>query len=332
MTKIKWLLAGTGDIANKRVAPALAGAENSCLAAVCDVRESVAAELAAKFKVGQVYTDFARALAESKADAVYLATPVWLHAEHAVQTLQAGKHVLVEKPLGLTAPDARKVVAAANAAGKLAGCAYYRRCFNRLAQAKTMLDNGEFGQVVSVRMTYFSWFNPEPSDPKYWRVVREKSGGGPLSDMGTHMFDVLIALFGLPRKVYAKCANLTTNWDVEDSAAIVMELANGAQVTASFNWNSKTWRHEFEIVGTEAKLNWLPHDNGPVIKTVGREISQIDIPEAENVHLPIIEDFVDSIITGKSPACPAEEALKTNILLDAVYQSARENREIEIGK
>ena len=331
MDNVKWLLVGTGDIANKRVAPALVDADNSELVAVCDLRKEEADKLAEKMSVSDVYTDFATALAESSADAVYLATPIWLHTEQAIQALEAGKHVLVEKPLALTAKDCDKVIATVEKSGKTAGCSYYRRSFNRYKFTKDMIENGEFGKIINIRMTMFSYFNPEKEDPKYWRVVREKSGGGPLSDMGTHMFDALVGLMGMPKSIYAKCANLTTDWDVEDSAVIIMTMADGAQVTASFNWNSKTWRHEFEIIGTEGKIDWLPYDAGPVVKTIGRDIQSVDMPEADNVHQPMVEDFVSAVINGKDPMCSVMEAKKTNVILDAIYESSETGKEITIA-
>ncbi|MBI2843199.1 MAG: Gfo/Idh/MocA family oxidoreductase [Armatimonadetes bacterium] len=330
MDKIRWLLVGAGDISQKRVAPALASASGSEITAICDPRTEQAKALAADCGVQQCYADFDQALEASGADAVYVATPVWLHTEHAVKALGAGKHVIVEKPLGLSEADSLRAVDAAQRSGKKAACAYYRRFYPRYHYTKEMLTNGEFGQVVSVRMTYSSWMNPAPVDPKHWRVVRAKSGGGPLSDMGTHMFDLLIALFGMPRSVYARCENITSDWDVEDSAAVVMRLSNNALVTASFNWNSKTWRHEFEIIGTEAKIDWLPYDSGPVVKTMGRTTESVDLPNADNVHLPVVEDFVQAVIADRQPVCPLSEAAKTNALLDAIYWSANENREISL--
>jgi predicted dehydrogenase len=193
-----------------------------------------------------------------------------------------------------------------------------------------MIERGEFGRIVLVRMVYFSWFAPEADDPKRWRVLRDRSGGGPISDMGSHMFDVLIGLLGMPVKVYARCANLVHQWEVEDTASIVMELPDGAQVTAVFAWNSKTWRHEFEIVGTEAKVCWHPYDAGQVIKTAGRQVDELALPPAENVHLPLVEDFVRAVLEDRSPVCPLTEAAKTNALLDAVYRSAAAGRETRV--
>ena len=330
MSTLNWLLVGAGDIARKRVASALAEAVDSELVAVCDAVVENAESLASERGLKEVFTDLDEALQKSSADAVYVATPVWLHPQHAVQALESGRHVLVEKPLGVTGQACASAVSAAEKSARVAGCAYYRRLFPAYKHAKDMIEKGEFGQVVLARMVFFSWFSPTTDDPKYWRVVRERSGGGPISDMGAHMFDVLIGLFGLPVSVYARCENLVHQWDVEDSASILMVLENGAHVSASFNWNSKTWRHEFEIVGTEAKVYWYPYDSGQVVKTVGRDIQDLDLAPVENVHLPIVEDFVEAVGEGREPVCPLSEAAKTNTLMDAIYRSAAENREVAV--
>jgi len=331
MTTLKWLLVGAGDIARKRVAPALAAAPGSTLLGICDPRLEAAREVAAQHHAPEVYADFAEALARTRAEAIYLATPIHLHAAHALQALQAGKHVLVEKPLALTAAEGQAVARAAALSGATAGCAYFRRLSPRYRHARDMLARGEFGRLVLMRLVYHSWFSPSRDDPKYWRVVRARSGGGPLSDMGSHMFDVLIGLCGLPARVFARCDNLVQKWDVEDTASVLLTMPDSAHVTASFSWSTKTWRHEFEIVGTEAKLNWLPYDSGPVSQTKGRQSEQLDQPPAENVHLPLVEDFVQAVRDSRPPACPLAEAVKTNVLLDAIYRSAAEGREITLG-
>jgi predicted dehydrogenase len=330
MADLSWLLVGAGDIARKRVAPALAKVKGSTLAGVCDPRQAAAQALAAEYGGVPVFADLETALRESPAAAVYLATPIHLHAPQAVQALQAGRHVLVEKPLGLDSRECAAVVTAAARTDRTAGCAYFRRLTPRYRHAQAMLARGEFGRLVLARLVYHSWFDPAPDDPKYWRVVRARSGGGPLSDMGSHMFDVLIGLLGRPASVYARCANLVHAWDVEDTASLLMTMPDGAQVTASLSWCAKAWRHEFEIVGTEAKVDWLPYDTGPITKTVGRQTESLDLPSHENVHWPLVEDFVEAVAAGRPPACPLAEAAQTTQLLDAISQSAAENRAIQL--
>jgi predicted dehydrogenase len=298
---------------------------------VCDTVADRARSLAADFGAGEVFTDYADALARTSAPLVYLATPVFLHAGQTEAALVAGKHVLVEKPLGINATEAGGAVAAANARSHLrAGCAYFRRFSPRFEHLRQALHDGRLGRIVLVRMAYWSWFNPDPSDPKYWRVVVSKGGGGPLSDMGSHMFDVLIGLMGLPLSVCAKVATLVHPYEADDSSVMLMQMPGGAQVTASFHWNSKTWSHEFEVVGTEGRIKWHPYDGSNVIETIGRETREIDMPDHANVHQPLVEDFVEAVRQGRQPRVTLPDAVKTNVLLDAIYQSAHQAREVTL--
>ena len=324
---INWLIVGAGDITDKRVMPALAAEPRSDIVAVCDLVEERATKTAREHQA-RAYTEYERALEDPEVHAVYIATPVFLHVPQAIAALQAGKHVLVEKPAGLSETQVSELEAVAQDAAGFCAVAYFRRFYPRYRMAQEMLENGEFGQVVLVRMTCFSWFDPAPEHPKYWRVVPDKSGGGPLADMGSHMFDVMIGLLGLPVRVVAKVATLTHSYAAEDSAVALMEFDSGAQVIASFNWNSRTWSHEFEIIGTEAKVKWHPYDGPTVLKTVGRDIEEIELPNHPNVHYPLIEEFVSSVLKGRQPQVCVEEARQTNSLLDAIWRSAREGREV----
>lgn len=329
MDKLRWLLVGTGDIAHKRIAPAIKSEPRSELYAVMDISEERTNKFVKQYPA-RVFSDFEKAISDPSVDAVYIATPIFLHKEQSIRALRAGKHVLCEKPLALNTKEADEIVKAATHTDKKYAVAYFRRCYPRYRMAREMLKQGEFGQIVLVRMTYFSWFNPSEDDPKYWRVMPEKSGGGPISDMGTHMIDVLVGLFDTPASVYAKVETLTHPYEVEDSASVIMKLKNGAHVVATFNWNSKTWSHEFEIIGTEAKVKWHPYDGPKIVKTVGREIDEIELTNHDNVHYPLIEDFVSSVLEGRAPLVTAEEALKTMKVIDAIYESANKGREISL--
>jgi 1,5-anhydro-D-fructose reductase (1,5-anhydro-D-mannitol-forming) len=330
MEDIKWLLVGAGDIAQKRVGAALRDAQHSKLVAVCDLNEEKARSLVEEFSGEQYFTSLDDALVKSKCDAVYIATPVHLHIPQALLSIDAGFPVLVEKPLSLTVEEGKTLIMKAKSTGITAATSYYRRLFPAYQYTKQMLENQEFGPLVLVRMVYDSWFSPEPSDPKYWRVVKGKSGSGPISDMGSHMLDVMIGLIGMPERLIVLCDHLVHDWEVEDTSSILMMMPNGAQAYASFNWSSKTWRHEFELVGREARLAWFPYDSGNLKKTVGREITDLALPPAGNVHLPLVQDFVDALILGKQPVCPLSEGIKVNILMDAIQKSALEGGEVAI--
>jgi len=332
MDKIRWALVGAGTIAHKRVGPAIAAEPRSSLAAVVDTDAARARELAGTLGCPRAVSDIDEIISDQSIDAVYLATPVFLHARQATACLQAGKHVLCEKPLALNYEEARRLAAIRPAGRVKAGAAYFRRFYPAYRQAADMLARGEFGQVTLIRLAYHSWVEVKPESPLYWRMRKGEGGGGVLADMGSHMFDVMIGLFGLPETVFARVETKTFSYEIEDSAAMVMEYRNGPLVTASFNWNSKTWTHEFEIIGTEAKVRWYPYDGGKVIRTVGRDAQELALPNHENVHYPLIEDFVSAVLEDRAPAVTLAEAAKTNRLLDAVFLSGAGRREVPLAE
>lgn len=329
MNCLTWLCVGTGDIVKKRAAAALANAEGGRLIGICGGRERAQA-ICDDHDAEEVFDNLDEALAQTKADALYIGTPVYRHGDEALRAIAAGKHVLIEKPLGLTAADAVRMADASDAASVTAGCAYYRRMFPRYAQLKKILAAGTLGRIVLVRLTYCSWFNPSADDTKSWRVKKSCSGGGPLADMGSHMLDILIGLLGLPQTVFAQCTTLVQHYEVEDSSVIVMSYPDGAQAIATFGWNSKAWTHEFEIVGSEGKVKWVPADTGKVVITLGRDVQEIDSNNAQNVHQPLVADFNAAAMETRAPVCPLHEAAKTNVLIDAVYRSSMEGKIVRI--
>jgi predicted dehydrogenase len=324
---VRWLLVGTGDIASKRVAPALKSTDGGQLLAVCSRDRAKGQAFADRFGIPKVYDDLADALKGSDANAVYLATPVDCHIQQAEEACRAGRHVLIEKPLGINAGDAAIAVNAVRTANVLGACAYYRRCSTRYLHAEKIIKSGLLGRILLVRMVYHAWFNPAKDDPKFWRVQQARGGGGVLADMGCHMIDVMVGLLGTPRSIFAKSKTLMHGYEAEDTASFLMEMPEGAQVVGSFGWSSQTWANEFEIIGSEGKLKWAPFDSGQVVLTVGRDIHELNLPPAENVHQPLVADFHNALRNGLKPACPLEDAMKTNVILDAIYRSAATGRE-----
>ncbi|MDD5678753.1 MAG: Gfo/Idh/MocA family oxidoreductase, partial [Kiritimatiellae bacterium] len=302
MNKVRWALIGAGDIAQKRVGPALKAEPRSRLEIIVDVSPERAGKLADQLGGCVVGDRLETALANPAIDAVYLATPIGMHAGQVKAALKSGKYVLCEKPLGLNYKEACCLTALDNGARAKAGVAYFRRFYPKYLQAQDMLKAGAFGQVVLLRLAYHTWCEIKPDNPKFWRMLKAQSGGGVLSDMGSHMFDVMIGLFGLPAAVFASVRTQTFSCEAEDSAAMVMKYEHGPDVTASFNWNSKTWTHEFEIIGTEAKVRWHPYDSARVTRTIGRDVQELELPNHANVHYPLIADFVSAILEGRDPA------------------------------
>lgn len=325
---IRWGLVGTGAIASKRAGPGLVDAHNSKLIAVCDVIEETVQAFAGRFNVPHVYTSFDELLANEEIDAVYLATPIFLHAPQAIQALRAGKHVLVEKPMALSVAEGKEMVQVARETGKTLATAYYRRFFPKVQRAQQLIANGALGKVVTVVSVYHTWYDPAPGAPGSWRAQKARSGGGVLWDMGSHRFDLLVGLFGMPTQVWAVTETLAHDYEVEDTASVFMKLGNGAQCVSTWQWSSQTWVDHLSIIGTNGKIVMEPTDSPNLTLYIGKgrsqERSDEEIPLPANVHLPMIQNFVDSVLQGIDPVEVGEEGLKINRILAAIDQSAAE--------
>ena len=326
---VRWALVGIGDIASKRVGPAIVSSSNSMLYACMSRDPRGKSSQIEALRPQQVYSDFDRLLNDPNVDAVYLATPVFLHAPLAKRALEAGKDVLVEKPMALNATQAEEMCGLAEQLGRRLAVAYYRRFWPRFQLVRDLLQQGDLGQPVLVRMALHSWF--APGDRGNWRSDPELAGGGVLSDVGSHRFDLLAWWFGLPEKLVADASTTVQEYEVEDSTGVLMNLEGGVPCTASFQWNSKTWTDEIHVVGTEGKITLHPCDGEDVTITLGRDIEQRKVAKPDNAHAPLIEDFSMAILENRPPRFNGRDGIKASQIMDAIFESSDLARWVEIG-
>ncbi|MHB8993647.1 MAG: Gfo/Idh/MocA family protein [Armatimonadota bacterium] len=326
MTEVKWLLAGAGNIAETRVGPALVETENSSLVAICDLDQQRAAGLAERLGVRQVYGNYAAALAESGADAVYIATPQSTHIELSLAALKAGKHLLCEKPLGLNGAECLRLLKTARASDRVTSCSNYRRLSEQYKVTEAMLGRGEIGRLTGGWAVYSTpYFNPGNSP------IRQSLGCSRIKELGYYLIDIVHNYFGMPASAMAQASvlNPAVMNDVEEIATVILKFPGGGIFTIMFNCSSPGTRHELELFGSEGRVywpQWPPHANGPVVKITGAGTEQIEARTATNWHLPMIEDYVEALLTGREPVCTLESAVQTEIITDAIFRS------IESGK
>jgi len=230
------------------------------------------------------------ALADPAVDAVYVGTPVFLHAPQTIQSFRAGKHVLCEKPMAMNETEARSMLQAAEHCGKTFGVAYYRRAYPKVQRAKQLLEAGAIGKPVIAELTCHSWFDGQGS--RGWLVDPAKAGGGPLFDIASHRIDVLNFLFGQPARVAGQLSNIVHHYAVEDNATVMIEYPGGVRGVVDVRWHSKISRDESPIRGTEGEMELSPL-NGPDLVYPG---SREHLPPHENLHYPIIENFVNAAL------------------------------------
>lgn len=310
-----WAVVGIGDISRKRVLAALRDEPRSRLRAAVSTDPERARDVCRAHGVERIYTMLDEALADPAVDAVYVATPVFLHCPQTLAAIAAGRHVLCEKPTALNSAQVESMVAAARARGVRLGVAFYRRMYPKVRRAQQLIAEGAIGQVTLAWACAHTWFDEEMLRERHWFLEPEKSGGGPFMDIGCHRLDVLSFLFGEPRVLSAALSNQVHRFAVEDSATVTLEYPGGVRAVLDVRWNSHVNRDEFRIIGTKGEIDLTPL-NGPDLRM--RERSE-SLPPHPNLHYPMIENFVSAVLEGAELVSSAETALLTDRALAAAY-------------
>lgn len=303
---LNWVVVGIGDITTRRVIPAIQAEPRSRLYGLVTRDPAKAAPYG-----GCVWTNLDDALRDPAVAAVYVATPVFLHAPQAIAALSAGKHVLCEKPMALNYAQAQAMNAAAAGSGKLLGIAYYRRLYPKLHRAQELIAQGAIGRPVLACASAHDWFNNEDGR-RPWFLDPAQAGGGPWFDTACHRIDVFNLLFGRPLAVVGQRSNVVHQGAVEDSATALIEYENGLRAIIDVRRHSRIDRDEFRIVGTDGELDLTPL-NGPKLAHAGGTET---LPPDANLHYPLIANFAAAVLDGAPLASTGATALATNWVLE----------------
>jgi 1,5-anhydro-D-fructose reductase (1,5-anhydro-D-mannitol-forming) len=318
MSKLNWVLAGIGDIARKRVIPAIQSEPRSTLYGFVTTRDPAKAR---EFPGTKSWSTIEAAVADPAVDAVYIALPAALHAHAAVTALRAGKHVLCEKPMAITFAQAEHLVAEARTAGRLLGISYYRRLYPKLIRAKQLVAAGAIGQPLFAEANCHGWLYVEGRN---WLTDPALSGGGPLYDIASHRIDAMNFLFGKVDRACGLLSNAVHRMSVEDSATVLMQLPGSVHAVVDVRWNSRIPRDQFRIIGEDGDINLNPL-NGPELRLSTRSESRVEnLPAHANLHYPLVENFVDTVLANDPAliACPAEQGAWVDWTIEQVVNSA----------
>ena len=285
---LTWLVIGIGDITTRRVLPAILAEERSHLAGIVTRDPAKAAPYGVP-----AFTTLEAALRESEAAAVYVASPVFLHAPQSISALAARRHVLCEKPLAMNLAEAESMVAQACESHRTLGVAYYRRSYPKIHRAMELIRGGVIGQPVLAWATCHTEL-PGTKLHRSWLVDRAQAGGGPLYDIACHRIDLLNFLFGEPVRVAGQVSNVVHALAVEDSATVMIEYKNKLRAIVDVRWHSRIERDEFRIIGTDGEMVLTPL-NGPDLVYPG---GQEGLPIHANVHYPCVKNFVNAVLDG----------------------------------
>ena len=317
--RVGWGLVGCGDIARKRVAPALRDLENCELVAVSRADAARAESFAAEFGAKRWHADWRDLIKDPEVEAVYVATPVHLHAEQAVAAAEAGKHVLCEKPMALTVAECERMNAAAEANGVRLGVAYYRRFYPAVERLRKILESGEIGVPVVAQVNAFERFDPVTENPRSWLLDRRQSGGGPMFDFGCHRIEVLLSLFGEVKAVKGLATNVLFEREVEDTACALLQFERGTQGVISVTHAASEPQDTLEIFGSEGSVRVDELNKGHLCVMSKEGMSTERHPPHANLHQPLIDDFTRAVVEGRPPRVDGQVGQKVSEILELIY-------------
>jgi predicted dehydrogenase len=333
MDKSKIGVIGLGGVAQLVHLPNLSKMPNAELTAVCEVNKSRLITIAEKFNVKERYSNYNDMLEKSEMDAVIIATPTSTHTDIAIDCLEAGKDILVEKPLARSYQEAKRIVDAAKKNKRKLMVGMNLRYRPDTMLLRSFINSNEIGEPFYVKC---GWIRKQSSSEK-WFTKKEESGGGVIFDLGIHLLDLALWLLQYPEIASVSSQNFhhfTKN--VEDTSISCIKCKNSAVINLEVSWSLPVEKDHFflDVFGTKGSFSSNPFRLYKKVENdyVNLTPTQVDNPTVlfKKSYLNELKSFVGAI-KGLNPVfSPGEEALQRMRIIEAMYESADKKHEIKL--
>lgn len=302
-----------------------------------------------KEKGVQIFGSGEEMIASGAIDALLIATPHYQHTSLGVAALEAGLHIMVEKPISAHKADAERLIAAAAARpDQVFGAMFQLRVEPRYQKIRELVQGGELGNLVRVLWIMTDWFRSEAYfQSGGWRATWKGEGGGVLLNQCLHQLDAMQWITGMPSKVRSHVG--IGRWhdiEVEDDVTCYMEFANGASGAFITSSGETPGSNRFEIAGTKGRLilendtltltrNEVPSDEWCKTSKIGFQkpettVEEIPIPGADAAHATLMTNFVNAILDGEALIAPGVEGLGSVELANVMVYSGLLNESVDL--
>jgi predicted dehydrogenase len=323
---VRWGILSTARIATEKVIPGIRRARNCEVLAIASRDGDRVATVAARLGIPRAHASYEDLLADPDVDAVYIPLPNHLHAEWTLAAARAGKHVLCEKPLAMTAADAQRMVDGCRDAGVLLMEAFMYRLHPSWVAARELVAAGRIGPLTAVS-SWFSFFNDDPANI---RNIRE-FGGGALYDIGCYCINLSRMLFGTEPVVVQSSIHRDPVSGVDVLASGILDFGAGL---ASFTCSTRVEDHQrVDIYGTTGRISIdipfnIPPDRPTAISLVSGGEPPV-APGIERLTFPVAdpyaveaEEFARAVLEGGPAPVPPEDAVANLQVIEAVFAAS----------
>ncbi|MHB0998708.1 MAG: Gfo/Idh/MocA family protein [Armatimonadota bacterium] len=337
MKKLKIGLIGAGDIAFYAHMPSFEKNPKVNVAAVADSRLGVAEALAEKFGIENVYADYRELLNDQSINTVDVCVPHFLHHQVVMDALNAGKNVILEKPIAMNLEEADQMIETAKERGVKLFVALNQRFLPIHSKVKEMLENGQIGKAFLVNMVIVGNVMGQLNDGTHWKNTWELAGGGVLFDTGTHIVDIMRYWFGEPTSVVASLKRLMSAPDnkADDNACVIFEYDNDliVNMTVSYTVENEAWSEKKFVYGSNGNVSLINEAAVPMFYLHNSEPELIDVEHNANWHSWSVDrgltHLVDCILGEAEPLVTAEDARNTLKAILGAYESSEKGCRID---
>lgn len=327
--RLRWGVLGAAKIATQKVIPAIQDAPNCEVVAIASRDLAKATGAASALGIRRAYGSYQELLDDSEIDVVYVPLTNDLHVQWTTRAAESGKHVLCEKPVALTADEARTLLKVRDRSGVYIQEAFMVRTHPQWRHAKAMVDAGELGDVRAIS-GFFSYLN---TDARNVRNVKELGGGG-LLDIGSYLVNTARFIFGGEPIRVSGAVELDPTFGVDRLTSMILDFG-GRHAIGTCSTQLQAWQR-VQIVGTKGRIEIEVPFNSPrdracrllVDRTgdlFGEGVEVIEMPIVDQFRLQA-EEFADAILTKRPQSAPLEDAVANMVCLDAVARSSRSGR------
>lgn len=324
MQTIRWGIIGCGNVTELKSGPAFSKVPNSTLMAVMRRDAAKAADYAKRHGVQRWYDNAYALMDDPEINAIYIATPPKQHEEYAVEALQRGKYVYVEKPVALNTAACKKMAEAVHSTqGKLV-VAHYRRAVPMFQYIKDTILSGKLGKIKTIQLRMLQPHNNEliASAESNWRVIPEISGGGYFYDLAPHQLDILQFIFGVPVQYHGIAVRQSKHYPAEDAVSGVVEYPHEILFNGQWHFDVPEFLIEDNciVMGATGSLEF-PFFGNRVKYQLASGTEEISFEHPAHIQQPMIEEVVRYFRGERENPCSIDEAIASLSVMEKFVYS-----------
>jgi len=323
--KVRWGIIGVGNVTEVKSGPAFYKSERSELVAVMRRDAEKAADYAKRHNISKWYSNASELIYDNNVDAVYIATPPDSHASYAIEAMNAGKPVYVEKPMARHFSECQEMLEVSKLLNVPIWVAYYRRTLPAFLKAKELVENGTIGTplMVNIKLYKVADERGQSLEEMHWHVFPEIAGAGHFFDLASHQLDYLDFVFGPVTEVHGTASNKAGLYPAEDTVVATWKHESGVTGTGSwcFVVDESSVQDEIQIIGDKGEISLPCFSPGNLKLKSAKGSTEMQFVNPQHISQNLVQQVVNELCGIGKCVSTGESAARTSWVLDEMVRN-----------